>query len=289
MRGHMGIVAGALWAACAVPVAWAEVVTLGSAKDNTLYEDGAGSLSNGAGQYFFAGLTVRDEKRRGLLAFDVAGGIPAGSTIHGVSLTLHMSRTIAGTTTVELRRVQADWGEGASDADDEEGGGAPAAAGDATWLHTFFPSGFWTNAGGDFATTPSASGSVGENGPYTWGSTAQLVADVQGWLDSPGTNYGWLLLGDEKTTPSAKRFDTRENPVEANRPKLTVEFTRGGDFDGDGDVDLSDFTSFQLCFGGASNPPAGTCPPGVDADLDADGDVDLADFLIFQQNFTGSR
>jgi len=61
-----------------------------------------------------------------------------------------------------------------------------------------------------------------------------------------------------------------------------------GDFDGDGDVDLSDFTVFQLCFGGSNNPPAPTCPPGADADLDSDGDVDLADFLIFQQNFTGS-
>jgi len=61
-----------------------------------------------------------------------------------------------------------------------------------------------------------------------------------------------------------------------------------GDFDGDGDVDLSDFVTFQLCFGGSNNPPAATCPPGVDADLDGDGDVDLADFLIFQQNFTGS-
>jgi len=61
-----------------------------------------------------------------------------------------------------------------------------------------------------------------------------------------------------------------------------------GDLDGDGDVDLSDFTVFQLCFGGSNNPPAPTCPPGIDADLDGDGDVDLADFLIFQQNFTGS-
>jgi len=60
------------------------------------------------------------------------------------------------------------------------------------------------------------------------------------------------------------------------------------DFDGDGDVDLADFTLFQLCFGGSENPPAGTCPPGVDADLDGDGDVDLDDFLEFQLQFTGS-
>ena len=61
-----------------------------------------------------------------------------------------------------------------------------------------------------------------------------------------------------------------------------------GDFDGDGDVDLTDFATFQLCFAGSANPPAATCPAGVDADCDNDGDVDLADFLIFQQNFTGS-
>jgi len=69
----------------------------------------------------------------------------------------------------------------------------------------------------------------------------------------------------------------------------TLTFGRdAGDLDGDGDVDLSDFVSFQLCYGGSNNPPAATCPAGVDADLDGDGDVDLADFLIFQQNFTGS-
>jgi len=67
-----------------------------------------------------------------------------------------------------------------------------------------------------------------------------------------------------------------------------VRLTLCGDFDGDGDVDLTDFNSFQLCFGGSDNPPAATCPPGVDADCDGDGDVDLADFIIFQQNFTGS-
>ena len=36
------------------------------------------------------------------------------------------------------------------------------------------------------------------------------------------------------------------------------------------------------------NPPAPTCPPGVDADLGDDGEVDLGEFLSFQQNFTGS-
>lgn len=62
-----------------------------------------------------------------------------------------------------------------------------------------------------------------------------------------------------------------------------------GDFDGDGDVDLADFAAFAQCFGGSNLPPAGGCPPGVNADLDGDSDVDLADFAIFSQNFTGSQ
>lgn len=61
------------------------------------------------------------------------------------------------------------------------------------------------------------------------------------------------------------------------------------DFDGDGDVDLADFSVFTQCFGGSFNPPAASCPAGVDADLDGDGDVDLADFALFTQKFSGSN
>jgi hypothetical protein len=61
-----------------------------------------------------------------------------------------------------------------------------------------------------------------------------------------------------------------------------------GDFDGDGDTDAADFAVFGQCFGGANNPPAGSCPPGADADLDGDSDVDAADFASFAQCFTGS-
>lgn len=59
------------------------------------------------------------------------------------------------------------------------------------------------------------------------------------------------------------------------------------DLDCDGEVNLADFTTFATCYSGPLNPPAASCPGGVDADLDDDGDVDLADFAIFQQSFTG--
>jgi hypothetical protein len=198
---------------------------ISASKDNTLYEDVEGTLSNGAGDFFFSGKTGDGDIRRALLAFNIAGNIPAGSTINSVTLTLNMSRTVSGDKTVSLHKILSDWGEGTSNAPGQEGGGAPATNGDATWLHTFFSTNFWTNVGGDFSTTASASQSIGDVGMYTWGSTPEMVADVQDWLDNPSNNFGWLVMGDESADATAKRFDTRENPTTANRPLLTVNYT----------------------------------------------------------------
>lgn len=54
-----------------------------------------------------------------------------------------------------------------------------------------------------------------------------------------------------------------------------------GNFDDDGDVDLSDFAFFAACFSGTDNPAPSTPPGCLNSDLDGDGDVDLDDFLIF--------
>jgi len=96
----------------------AAIIVINPSKDNTLYEYGPaeGDHSNGAGFHFFAGENAMGELRRGVLAFDVAGAIPAGSTITAVSLTMNMSMTPAGAETVELRKLLADWGEGTSHA-----------------------------------------------------------------------------------------------------------------------------------------------------------------------------
>ena len=122
---------------------------------------------------------------------------------------------------IELHRLLSDWGEGGSDASGEEGGGARATTGDATWLHTFFDTAMWANPGGDFSATVSASAPVGATSTYTW-SSPQMGADVQAWLDQPASNFGWLLLGNESQDQTTKRFDSRENAVAGNRPRLDV-------------------------------------------------------------------
>lgn len=207
----------------------ADQVQLLPIRDNTLYQDPDGLLSNGAGQHLFAGRTaqIQNSVRRALLAFDIAGAIPPGATIHSVTLRLNMSMTISGPQEMTLHRVANDWGEGASDAFGNEGTGAPAEPGDATWRHTFFNTQFWGGQGGDFEGDPSAMTVVDQPGPYTWGSTSLMVADVQGWLDNPGTNFGWVMLGNESASVTAKRFDSRENPVPENRPVLIIDFTPG--------------------------------------------------------------
>ena len=51
-----------------------------------------------------------------------------------------------------------------------------------------------------------------------------MVADVQSWLDNPASNFGWLVLGDETASATAKRFDTRES---ASPPMLTIQYIPG--------------------------------------------------------------
>jgi hypothetical protein len=213
-------------AAAAAPAA-ALVAVLGAARDNTLYESTTGALSNGAGPSFFAGRTAQatNSIRRGLVFFDIAAAVPAGASITGVSLKLSMTQA-SSTTAVDvgLHRVLADWGEGTSNAGPTGGAGAPATAGDATWRHRFFNTTLWSTNGGQFTAAASATTPVGDVADYTWSSPA-MVAEVQAWLDTPASNYGWLVRGAEGAPGTAKKFDSREVVPSDTRPVLTVEYT----------------------------------------------------------------
>ena len=204
--------------------AFAEIATLQPSKDATLIESATGNLANGSGPAIFAGRisASTDSRRRGLLAFDIAGSIPAGSVITGVTLSLNLSQTSAGPVTIRLHKVIADWGEGPSIA--SGGGGALSMPGDSTWLHRFYADFFWAVPGGDFDLSPSANAAVDQPGVYAWGSTAAMVSDVQGWLDHAQTDFGWILIGDETRPTTVKRFDSREALDAGSRPHLEVEF-----------------------------------------------------------------
>lgn len=126
------------------------------------------------------------------------------------------------------------------------------------------------------------------------------AGDLEGF--AWGENVGWINFDTSSAGAQRAKFDTvagrfrgyawGENVgwINLDDPTHFVAVVSNcPDFDGDGDVDLADFALFTQCFGGAFNPPAVTCPPGVDADLDDDGDVDTGDFALFTQCFGGSN
>lgn len=204
-----------------------ETKVLQASKDNTLIESPKDELSAGMSPTFFVGRTgqAAGSIRRGLIAFDVAGAVPAGARITSANLALNVRLSAGGgrPAQVSLHRVRADWGEGKANSAGARG--APAAEGDATWIHAFYPKTLWAKPGGDYVADKSGAQEVAGVGVYRWAATPQMVADVQRWLDSPKENYGWLLLGDETQGATAKVFESLQSADAQARPKLTVTFT----------------------------------------------------------------
>lgn len=200
-------------------------VTIESEKDNTLYEDSTGSFSNGAGNYSIAGKSTVGLNRRALLSFNIASNVPFGSLIDSVMLTFNISIVPGIPVTIELRRVLSDWGEGISNANGNELTGVATTPGDATWIHNFYDTLFWAVAGGDLDGVNSANHTVDTIGPHTWGSTPQMVADVQDWLDNPTSNFGWALSDAVFDSLSVIRLTSRDHPSAQQRPSLTIFYS----------------------------------------------------------------
>jgi hypothetical protein len=262
----------------------AATTSVAESQDATLYEDPTGAVANGAGERMFIGVNSQMDARRGLIRFDVASGVPAFSYITAATLTLTCSKTNseAEDVSIELHRVTASWGEGASNAGDPGGTGVLSMTGDATWLHRFYDTTPWSTPGGDFRADPSGATNVSEVGTYSWPSSDGVVADVQDWLDHPANNFGWVLIGSsgESVVGSAKRFDTRENADIRVQPSLAIDFFLAGDSNFDDRVDTLDFNSLAANFGRQD--------AGVDfghADFNRDGRVDTLDFNLLAANF----
>ena len=202
---------------------YSETINVPANKDNTLYESTGASLSNGAGDYFFVGRTFQgtNDLRRGLLQFDLST-IPNGSTINSVALEITASRSRGASQTINLHKVSQHWGESSSDANGNEGQGAVAQPGDATWVSAINGGDLWNNLGGDFDTNASASLLVDGLQSYQFQSSA-LTNDVQNWVDKTAENFGWVLIGDEINQGSAFQFISRENSGAS--PELSIGFT----------------------------------------------------------------
>lgn len=209
---------------CAGEAAAAEL-TLTASHDASIFGGAAGydQAADGDGPHLWTSVTAVGVARRALLRFDLSA-IPPGSQVQQVELSLYLSRAQDRDPLVSVHRLLAAWTEGPANGGGQ-GHGAPASAGDVTWLRRSFPGLAWAQAGGDFDALPSAALNLGFSGErQVWGPTPRLSADVQGWLANPASNHGWILVGVESNSQNAKRFESRSSSPTV-RPSLRVVYT----------------------------------------------------------------
>lgn len=209
------------------------------AKDATLFSESP-TFSDGAGGSIYVGKVSTGGQgalRRALLEFDLSK-IPAGAVVTSATLTLDLLKvplTGGGIVDVSLYRLDQDWGEGKTSS---IGKGAPANPGDATWSSAMYQQQAWVNpidptGGGNYESTASATTTVDGTrnanrvpnslGPKTW-SDPQMVADLNGWLADPSTNFGWLIKSKEDVIGTALEFGSNENPDTNAVPKLDITY-----------------------------------------------------------------
>lgn len=216
---------------CLAGAGYAETVFIPASKDNTIYEDAEGALSNGAGEYLIVGNSESGAHRHALIAFTDLSAIPDGARIHSVKLHLSLSSKNGSEGRIWLFRVHKDWGEGASNASGGEYDGAPAAPGDATWIYTHFgEEETWGYAGGATAYFSSADLYVTNPGPYVFGPTDSMIHDVENWKAQSAGNFGWMIRGHTQNPNPQLQFRSRENFE--SPPMLEVTYsTTGTEFD----------------------------------------------------------
>jgi hypothetical protein len=207
--------------------------TLFPSQNNTLFSE-SGSLSNALG-YLYAGENSSGSLRRSLLQFNVAATLPPGSTIASAQLMLNMNSTAATTSSrMSIYKTTQSWGQGTSGSEGSDtGAGFAATENDATWTDSFYdptsPT-LWSTSGGSHSSTASATNaSVGiALGYYTWNGGTQMIADLQGWLNTPSSNEGWLFEGAETSKNSVRRFDSMESSSSV-QPMLLVTYQTSGE------------------------------------------------------------
>jgi len=196
---------------------------LNASKDNILYQSATGTLSNALGNHVYAGNNANGI-RRGLISFDLSS-IPTNAQVTQVELQLYCNSSSGASYPITLYKLLKNWGEGTSDdPTSTESNGTTATTGDATWLHTFYNTVFWTNPGGDFTNTPSATTNVNAASTFFSWTSEQLMEDVQEWVEMPDMNFGWVIRGDESSSSNSKRFSSRSFPTVAQRPVLKISY-----------------------------------------------------------------
>jgi hypothetical protein len=177
---------------------------------------------------------------RGLIKFDVASHIPAGSAIKAVHMRVWATVQPPNdetdyNTLFNFHRLLVPWGEGTGTNTVLFPGavGRPALDGESSWLMRQAPSNSWAIPGGaadiDYTNEVSATVFVSmEPGSQSdfpvLGASNRLIRDFQLWLDQPEQNFGLLMkAADESARWTAKRFMTPESGVD-EYPRVEITY-----------------------------------------------------------------
>jgi len=209
---------------------WAATLTLTAVADTSLYE-GKPDFNLG-GTTLLAGTNQLNSVGRALFRFDL-GSLPAAAVVTSVQVLNYCTRqpdpdqhTGPVESDFSLHRMLVSWGEGSGSG----ATGSVAMVGDATWNNRHTVGISW-GAGGslngtDFASDSSATTTVGNVGPYAWGSSTELINDAQGWLADPSSNFGFMLMSQDENSPgSGRRFASKEvSSVGAPAARLVITY-----------------------------------------------------------------
>ena len=145
-----------------------------------------------------------------LLRFTGLSNITGPVTVTDAFITINCISGVAGTDTVEVKRVLQNWVEAQT-----------------SW-NNYATSTPWGTAGCLLEGTDRVAANsctVSYDGGFNTGDYAStgnstLISDVQGWIDNPSTNHGLRLVG-----VAAEAWGLPANATDGNRPFLTVTYT----------------------------------------------------------------
>lgn len=159
------------------------------------------------------GTAVGGNTVRSLLKFDLTS-VPSSTTILSADLNLWFSSTNSSSPiNINLHKLTSAWEEN-----------------QASWNYAkTIPYTTWKTVGGDFSNVnPSTVKDIGA--PPTSLADAMVNWNVpldviQGWVNNPATNYGFLLKGENEKTQIYKKFASSEHSVlDKYKPQLVVTY-----------------------------------------------------------------
>lgn len=189
-------------------------------EDTSIYSENENS--GGGNDGIFSGTNQQLRDRRALIRVDVSF-IPQDATVLDAQLQLTVERSGGnfGEFDYTLHRLVKEWGEGDVVGGLMGGFGGPAEPGDATWVSNKHMMSLWDTPGGDFVSVASATAAAGRQDSVAVWSGPGLASDVQGWIENPSDNFGWIVISAiEGEQQRVKKFFSSE--ALTSRPRLTI-------------------------------------------------------------------